>query len=389
MTNSTSTTRSSSSKPTLQLLNLHLRPPLSFESSTLLDNAAAYLWKTTTVRRDEVKSYVEQALKIHPDIPLILLGDFNEKSSVGVFTSNSTFSNYLRENDYVDALQDATTWYWPLKGPFSLWGSYDHVFYRKQEWKVEAQQVLDKYKERASDHLPCIVSLRRAHKAKQEDSKEGEANFSRMTESDVEALLQYVDAKKKVRMKVTPAIKTFADEHNFNPNQARSRFYERMRLIKLLKEQSESTSSSTTSSTTATTTHNSKEMNVLPDVVSRLIKEEQQKQEQKKRKQQQVDDENDDVENDENEDEYDFDKLLVSTPGKVTTVEKNIEHLLSAIRFENETTRIIIYRLCSHMDYAISKGTPRNRIVSLTFTVASQPNINKMVKKLSNIKCRK
>ncbi|KAF0982726.1 hypothetical protein FDP41_011189 [Naegleria fowleri] len=181
-----------------------------------------------------------------------------------------------------------------------------------------------------------------------------------MTESDVEALLQYVDAKKKVRMKVTPAIKTFADEHNFNPNQARSRFYERMRLIKLLKEQS--TSSSTTSSTTATTTHNSKEMNVLPDVVSRLIKEEQQKQEQKKRKQQQVDDENDDVENDENEDEYDFDKLLVSTPGKVTTVKQSLSHTGHYLR---------------------------NRIVSLTFTVASQPNINKMVKKLSNIKCRK
>ena len=39
------------------------------------------------------------------------------------------------------------------------------------------------------------------------------------------------------------------------------------------------------------------------------------------------------------------------------------------------------------MDYAISKGTPRNRIVSLTFTVASQPNINKKVKKLSNKNC--
>ncbi|KAG2375008.1 hypothetical protein C9374_010382 [Naegleria lovaniensis] len=160
---STATTSTAASSPILQILNLHLRPPLSFDSSNFLDNAAAYLWKTTSVRRDEVKSYVEQALQKHPNVPLILLGDFNEKSSVGVLSSKDSFAKYLNELEYIDALQDATTWYWPLKGSFSLWGSYDHVFYRKQEWKVEKQHILQEYKECASDHLPCIVTLRKVN----------------------------------------------------------------------------------------------------------------------------------------------------------------------------------------------------------------------------------
>ncbi|KAG2381692.1 hypothetical protein C9374_006076 [Naegleria lovaniensis] len=92
--------------------------------------------------------------------------------------------------------------------------------------------------------MPSIKKAKRASKA------EESYYSSPMTESNIDALLQYVAAKKNVGMKVTTAIKLFAQEYNFDPNHARSSFYAK---VKSFKEQSGLST-----------------MNVFPDDVSRM-----------------------------------------------------------------------------------------------------------------------
>ncbi|KAL9649821.1 hypothetical protein ABK040_009634 [Willaertia magna] len=123
----------------LQILNVHLRPPLAFDQTE--SNVACYLYKTITVRKLEIDSFLKQIESNNQQQeqqkqqeleqpPLIIVGDFNENSSGALF--QTTYSSLLKEKQFKDAIRNETTC-----------------------------KVFTDYKEEASDHLPCIAHLRK------------------------------------------------------------------------------------------------------------------------------------------------------------------------------------------------------------------------------------
>lgn len=85
----------------IQVLNLHLHPPLDEEGSVVRGYLAS-----RRVRVDEVASYLEG---LDGDLPTLIVGDFNEDRDGGALA-------YLRERGLRSALPeldpDADTWQW-------------------------------------------------------------------------------------------------------------------------------------------------------------------------------------------------------------------------------------------------------------------------------------
>ncbi len=96
----------------LQVVNVHLRPPLSMGGSgddTAWGNVKSYLWDTTAIRMSEVAWFVNPLLGASRR-PHLLCGDFNE-GAMGSAVS------WMLGQGYGDALSRSdtqTTWYWPL-----------------------------------------------------------------------------------------------------------------------------------------------------------------------------------------------------------------------------------------------------------------------------------
>jgi len=132
----------------LQVLNVHLRPPLNIHDG--IGPLGLEIWRSSNLRMKELR-YLTQQLK--PNKKTIIAGDFNEGSRGHAYV-------YLRRHDFVDALRydksGSDTWCWKWMF-FTLSGHLDHMFTRPKVLYPQQVQVLH---EGASDHFPIVVDYR-------------------------------------------------------------------------------------------------------------------------------------------------------------------------------------------------------------------------------------
>lgn len=124
----------------LQVLNVHLRPPISDRGS-----AVSGYFTTPPVRAEEISTF---AAALDKNLPTLIVGDFNENE-------HGRAVRWLAANEYKSALPefapDAQTWRWRTSY-ISLSGRYDHLCYNRQltPLRVEVKNA------GRSDHLPVV-----------------------------------------------------------------------------------------------------------------------------------------------------------------------------------------------------------------------------------------
>lgn len=132
---------------TIQLLNLHLRPPISDDGSWIKG-----YFTTDAIRQAELTRYMA---RLKPDLPTIVAGDFNEDASGDVVAR-------LRADGLESALEEFRpgehTWRWELPVG-SVGHQLDHIAYQKT-----ALRPLGAHVRRAgrSDHFPVVTTFVRA-----------------------------------------------------------------------------------------------------------------------------------------------------------------------------------------------------------------------------------
>ncbi|MEA2733710.1 MAG: hypothetical protein QOE14_161 [Humisphaera sp.] len=124
----------------LQVLNVHLRPPLSNRGSVV----GGY-FSTPLVREHEIATF---AAALDPALPTLIVGDFNENE-------RGRAVRWLQSNGFKSALPEfapsAQTWRWRTSY-ITLNGRYDHLCYdaRLTPLRVEVRNA------GRSDHLPVV-----------------------------------------------------------------------------------------------------------------------------------------------------------------------------------------------------------------------------------------
>jgi exonuclease III len=123
---------------TIQLLNVHLRPPLSKKGWIGLNTYA----KAQKIHVNELEYFME---KITPNLPTIILGDFNENDD------GKAMQWLAKEKKYTDALRlfDKRTETWRF---LILRGRYDHLVFNKNLNCIKSRV----YKLGRSDHFPVF-----------------------------------------------------------------------------------------------------------------------------------------------------------------------------------------------------------------------------------------
>jgi endonuclease/exonuclease/phosphatase (EEP) superfamily protein YafD len=125
----------------LQVLNVHLRPPISNSGS-----AVSGYFSTPPVREQEIATF---AAALDKSLPTLIVGDFNENE-------RGRAARWLHANGYRSALPEfapkAQTWRWRTSYLLSLNGRYDHLCYdaRLTPLRVEVRNA------GRSDHLPVV-----------------------------------------------------------------------------------------------------------------------------------------------------------------------------------------------------------------------------------------
>ena len=124
----------------LQVLNVHLRPPVSDKGSVVSGYSS-----TPPLRRREISAFTSA---LDPTLPTLIVGDFNQDENGGGV-------RWLEEHGYRSALPEfdhyAQTWRWKTS-VVTLHGRYDHLCYdaRLTPLRVEVRNVGQ------SDHLPVV-----------------------------------------------------------------------------------------------------------------------------------------------------------------------------------------------------------------------------------------
>jgi endonuclease/exonuclease/phosphatase family metal-dependent hydrolase len=125
---------------TVQVLNVHLRPPVSDRGSWV----SGYL-STGADREREIKQFYHQRRK---ELPVIVAGDFNDGEGSGVlrWLQGQGMRNALPQFD-----SSTPTWQWRVSA-ITLRRRMDHIVYGSDLHCYEARVV----KAGASDHYPVI-----------------------------------------------------------------------------------------------------------------------------------------------------------------------------------------------------------------------------------------
>jgi len=129
----------------VQILNVHLRPPLSEQGTVSL---GAYF------SADEVHCKELEELVAHTtgDEPLIILGDFNEDEG-------GKAMRQLVRSGFTDALslydRYTNTWTWKTSVGIELKNRYDHVLYSRHLACTAAKVT----RVEASDHMPVVAVI--------------------------------------------------------------------------------------------------------------------------------------------------------------------------------------------------------------------------------------
>ncbi len=129
----------------VQVINVHLRPPLSERGSPTL----SALYNSSRIHKKELDHFLKGTLS---DVPLIIAGDFNEDEK-GKAVIN------LIKNGFTDSLSiydsSSNTWKWKVFSGFTLKGRYDHILYNKFFHCTGASVT----NVNASDHMPVLAVL--------------------------------------------------------------------------------------------------------------------------------------------------------------------------------------------------------------------------------------
>jgi endonuclease/exonuclease/phosphatase family metal-dependent hydrolase len=128
-----------------QVLNVHLKPPLSRGGSATLSAYRA----APQVHQQELAWFIQHTEK---DAPLVIAGDFNENARRAALAQ-------LLANEFSDALaqydRHAHTWTWRLFPGITLKNRYDHILFSRH-FRCTGAAVT---KVDASDHHPVIAVL--------------------------------------------------------------------------------------------------------------------------------------------------------------------------------------------------------------------------------------
>lgn len=129
----------------VQVLNVHLRPPLSDDASVTV---SAYC-ESPEIHHRELACFLPSA---DVDVPLIVAGDFNENERRQAVKE-------LLHDGFTDALslfdRKSETWSWRLFPGFTLKNRYDHILFNRH-FRCTGAEVADV---RASDHRPVLAVL--------------------------------------------------------------------------------------------------------------------------------------------------------------------------------------------------------------------------------------
>jgi endonuclease/exonuclease/phosphatase family metal-dependent hydrolase len=129
----------------LQVLNLHLRPPMSDDGSWIVG-----YFSTRDSREREVAWHLA---RLDPALPTLIVGDFNEEG-------DGQAVRYAVERGYTDAIGQFAggrrTWEWPV-GAITLRFQLDHILYDPRLIAVAAGVV----EGGRSDHKPVWADLER------------------------------------------------------------------------------------------------------------------------------------------------------------------------------------------------------------------------------------
>jgi len=147
----------------IMMLGVHLRPPLSTSAYAPFGlDPVTYFWTSDKDHQRDIDHWsqllwqevekIQQASDGKEDIPVFVLGDFNEEES------GSAYKYLEQESGLRDARQEfdgkAETWTWPvLNGTFNLKARYDHLFYRPSVLTCTTASVVHKG---CSDHYPVV-----------------------------------------------------------------------------------------------------------------------------------------------------------------------------------------------------------------------------------------
>jgi endonuclease/exonuclease/phosphatase family metal-dependent hydrolase len=134
----------------IQLLNVHLRPPVSDRGSWV----SGY-FSTGDDRARELQRFYGQTRR---DVPLIVAGDFNdgEGSAVVRWLQNKGMRNALPEFD-----RSTPTWQWQTS-VMTLRRRMDHIVYAPELYCFSARAIVGG----ASDHFPVIATFGRKSEAR-------------------------------------------------------------------------------------------------------------------------------------------------------------------------------------------------------------------------------
>jgi endonuclease/exonuclease/phosphatase family metal-dependent hydrolase len=132
----------------IQVLNVHLQPPLNRDGTASL---SAYT-DSPAVHRKELEGFFKV---IKPELPVLVTGDFNEhERREGV--------SWLIDNGFTDALslydRRSDTWEWRLKSGLKIRNRYDHIVFSDHFHCTGAR--VDRVN--ASDHHPVTAVLVKA-----------------------------------------------------------------------------------------------------------------------------------------------------------------------------------------------------------------------------------
>ena len=129
----------------IQILNVHLRPPLSGTGSVTVSG----YYNAPDVHLKEIKGFLAST---DPNKPVIITGDFNEDE-------NDKAIRWLIDNGFTDTLSTfdtyTKTWVWNTSAGISLKARYDHIVISGHLASTGAAVA----NIRASDHLPVIAVI--------------------------------------------------------------------------------------------------------------------------------------------------------------------------------------------------------------------------------------
>lgn len=129
----------------LQVLNLHLTPPLISKNNASF--SIIPFFSTCRIREKEIRFFYDHMQK---NLPTIIVGDFNE-------SDNGFVRYFLRQHGFRDAPSPFQySWEWKI-GAFKMKRKLDHVFYNPY-FKLDHVQIIH---DGDSDHFPIVVDLRK------------------------------------------------------------------------------------------------------------------------------------------------------------------------------------------------------------------------------------